>query len=268
MTGQKTTIRRVDRVYRGKPTHHYEDLDRARVPGVTNLIGDGFPKPALINWAGNATADYAVNNWDSLSEKGPADRVKELRGARFADRDKAARRGTEIHKLGEQLVRGEEVTVPDELAGHVEAYVRWLDTFAPDPVLIEAVVYSERFRYAGTLDLVADLPCLLPDCPNDRDRWLLDLKSNRSGVYGETALQLAAYRYADFYVDHDGLAQRMPDVAHCGVVWVRGDGADLVPVEATEATFMDFRYVARVARLAGRINNNVGEALTIEGAVA
>lgn len=259
-------VRRVDRTYRGKPTHHYVDTDGRRVPGVTTLLDQGMPKPALIHWAANATADYAVDHWDELSDLGPAARVKKLRSARFEDRDAAARRGTEVHQLGERLVRGEPVHVPDELAGHVDSYVSWLDRFAPDPVLVEATVFHTRFRYAGTLDLVADMACPMPGC-SGTCRWLLDLKTTRSGVYGEAALQLAAYAHAEGYVDADGQAQPMPHVDHCGVVWIRADGADLVPVRADDDVFLDFRYVTRVARAAEEMPGYVGEAVTVEEAV-
>lgn len=251
-------IRRVDRTYRGKPTHHYVDANGLRITGVTTILDKGMPKPALINWAGNATADYAVDHWDALSELGPAARVKKLRGARYEDRDAAARRGTEVHRLAESLVRGIEVEVPAELAGHVESYVRFLDEWDVQPVLVEATVYHLGYGYAGTLDLVADLA--------DGRRWLLDAKTTRSGVYGETALQLAAYRYAQAYVGPDGTGLPMPEVDATGVVWVRGDGYDLVPVRADEDVLVEFRHVARVARVAADCPGYVGEPITVPAA--
>ena len=48
---------RIDRISFGKPTHHYEDANGKRIPGVTTILNDGLPKPALINWAANATAE-------------------------------------------------------------------------------------------------------------------------------------------------------------------------------------------------------------------
>lgn len=237
----------------GKPTHWYVDATGAKIPGVTTILGDGLPKPALIHWAANVTAEYAVNNWDDLEGMKVADRLKILKGARYAEKDAAAKRGTEVHTLAERLVQGHEVTVPDELAGHVESYLRFLDDWNPTPVLVEATVYSRPYGYAGTLDLVADL------C--DGRRWLLDVKTTRSGVYGENALQLAAYRYADRYLDADGHPQDMPDVDVCGVIWVRADGYDLVPVQADHAALTAFRHVAVVARASKTLPDLVGEAI-------
>lgn len=240
--------RRIDKVAFGKPTHYYEDANGKRIPGVTTILNEGMPKPALINWAANATADYAVNNWDHLADMGVADRLKVLKKARYEDRDAAAKRGTEVHDLAEHLLKGEEVSVPDELRGHVESYVRFLDDWQPEPVIVEKTVINYKHGYAGTLDMVVDLP--------DGRRVLADIKTTRSGIYGETALQLAAYRYAEVYLN-DGSEVTMPTVDDTWGIWVRGDGYDVVPLVADANTFDDFRRVAAVARTAQRIKSYV-----------
>ena len=239
--------RRVDTMRFGKPSHHYEDANGVRIPGVTTILGNGMPKPALINWAANTTAEYAVNNWDHLTDMGPADRLKVLKGARYEDRDAAAARGTEVHNLGEQLMHGAEVKVPDELRGHVESYVRFLDDYEPQPILVEKAVVNYTYGYAGTLDMVVALP--------DGRRVLADIKTNRSGIYGDTALQLAAYRYAEVYIDGDEIP--MPEVDDTWAIWVRADGYQVVPLRADRNTFDDFRRVAAVARVAERLKSYV-----------
>jgi hypothetical protein len=248
MTQYRAPIRRVN-AGRG---HRYVDANGAKVPGVTTFIGDGVPKPALVNWAANATADAALNRWDDLAKLPPAARLKELQGARYADRDAAANRGTAVHSLAERLIKGEQVEVPDELAGHVEAYVRFLNEFEPAPVLVEAVVMSHKHGYAGTFDLMADIAGV---------RWLLDIKTSRSGIFGETALQLAAYRYADTYVTASGTEKPMPPVERCGAIHVRADGYDLRPVEAGPEQHRAFLYVQQVARWAENSRDLVGEAV-------
>jgi hypothetical protein len=253
----------IRRVARGR-NHWYEDTDTGnRVPGVTKLVGDGLPKPALINWAASATAEAAVDQWDRLTQLAPSARLKELQGARYAVRDAAANRGTQVHRLAEQLVHGDRVAVPEEIAGHVAAYVRFLDEWDVRPVLVEATVYSETHGYCGTLDLVADL--LDPDDPEpdpekrSRLRWLLDLKTNRSGIFGEVALQLAAYRHAEVWVDGEGTEYEMPEVDMVGAVHVRADGYDLIPVEAGPAQHRAFLYVAQVAGFQANSRDLVGE---------
>lgn len=248
MTQYKAPIRRIDRG-RG---HSYVDANGTKVPGVTTFIGDGVPKPALVNWAANATADAALDRWDELTAMKPAARLDALKKARYADRDAAANRGTAVHGLAEKLVAGEQVPVPDELAGHVESYVRFLDEFDVQPFLIEAVVMSHRHGYAGTLDLVADIA---------GERWLLDIKTSRSGIFGETALQLAAYRYADTYVSKSGTEIAMVPVDRTGAVHVRADGYDLRPVEAGPEQHRAFLYVQQVARWSASSRDLVGDAV-------
>jgi hypothetical protein len=248
----------VRRVNRGKG-HSYVDANGAKVPGVTTIMGNGVPKPALINWAANTTAGYAIDHWDELSEMAPSVRLAKLKEARYADRDAAANRGTAVHTLAEKLVLGKEVDVPDELAGHVESYVRFLDEWDVQPVLTEFVVVSHRHGYAGTGDLIADL--VDPTRPGERVRWLLDVKTSRSGVYGETALQLAGYRYADFYLNAAGDEEALPVVQRTGVIHVRADGYDLVPVEAGPDQFRALLYVQQVANFCAESRDLVGDAL-------
>lgn len=233
-------IRRVDRTYRGRPTHHYVDEHGERIDGVTTILKDGKPSPALIGWGIRSVAEYAVNHWDDLAGLPVADRIKTLKGSPYAERDEAARRGTEVHAIAERIGRGEEVDVPDELAGHVESAVRFYDEWQPRILLAEVVVYNMEHRYAGTLDFIAEFP--------DGRVGLCDFKTSK-GVYADTALQLAAYRNASHYLDDDGEPQPMPAVDWCGVVHVRADGYDVYELRADEHVYRRFRYVQVVARM-------------------
>lgn len=248
-------VRRVDRTYRGRPSHHYEDADGRRVPGVTTILSDGWPKPALVGWGIKSVAEYALDHWDELGDMAASARLATLKGSPYAERDAAARRGTEVHNLAEQLVHGQEVDVPPELAGHVESYVRFLDDYAVEPILVERTVVNYTVGYAGTLDLVANLAGI--------GVALCDVKTNRSGVYGETGMQLAAYRYAEVYLDDDGTEVPMPEVDDpCYVIHVRADDYDLVPVRADDYVFNRFRHVGVVARASAESKEWVGAPLT------
>jgi hypothetical protein len=173
-----------------------------------------------------------------------------MRGGRYASRDAAAGRGRQVHKLAERLITGERVAIPDGLDGYVESYVRFLNEFDVRAVLVEAVIVSHTHRYCGTLDLIADL--LDPDDPEPdpalraRVRWLLDLKTTRSGIFGETALQIAGYRHADAIVEDDGTETPMFDVDRAGAVWIRPNGYDLVPVQAEQEQHRLFLYAQQI----------------------
>lgn len=224
-------------------THYYVDAEGRRVPGVTTILGEGVPKPALINWSAKATAEATVDNWAQLEAMSASKRLDWMLKARYLERDAAANKGTEVHKFGERLVKGEEVHVPDELAAYCEAYARFLDSFKVVPLYVEFSVANLTVGYAGTGDLIADV-----DIPNmGAQRLLLDLKTNKSGIFGETALQLAAYRYAEVLIEDNERDLPMPEVDACAAVHVTPNGAHLIPVTADEQVFLMFRYAAKVA---------------------
>ena len=235
--------------------HHYKDAHGHRIPGVTTILGDGMPKPALINWAANATAEWAVDNFDQLTEMTPAVRLKTLQGARYETSDKAKHKGTVVHGYAERLVKGEKVAgIPDELRGHVEAYVRFIDKFEVDPILVETSVVNYRIGYAGTLDLVAELT----DPTGERRRLLLDAKTNEKGIFGETALQLAAYRYAEFYLDGSGAEHPMIDVDGCGAILISSTDAQLIPTASGPDEFKAFRIVYAMRDIVNSSRDLVG----------
>ena len=241
------------RVNRGRG--HTYILDGEPVDGVTTILDKGVPKPALVGWAANVTADYATDHWEELAELRPSERNAILRKSRWDEKDKAARRGTEVHDYALRLAAGEEVEPPEELIGHVDAYLHFTIDWQPRELLTEAVVFNRTHRYMGTLDLIAQLA--------DGQVWLLDWKTGGKGIDREAALQLAAYRNAEFVLADDGSEIPMPKVDRAGCVWLRADGYDLIPVETDAAAFRTFLYAQQVARfIDGPAELVIGEALT------
>lgn len=237
--------------------HRYVDANGRKVPGVTTILSNGVPKPALVKWAADVTIAHAVDHWAELGNLSVSERIKRLEKARFADRDAAAHRGTQVHTLAERLVAGREVDVPEDLVGHVESYVRFLDDFHVSPRLTEYVVMSHRYGYAGTADLMADLRT--SPGGSATETWLLDIKTGRSGVFGDMALQLAAYRYADVYIGADGQERAVPPVQRAGVVHVRADGYELVPLVAEQRQHRTFLYAQQVAQFVDEARDLVCE---------
>lgn len=176
---------------RNHGTSHSYLLDGYRAPGVTSVIGL-LDKPALVGWAAKTTAAFAVENWDTLAKLPITDRLTRLEKARFGQNRTAIIRGHRLHAMGEALAKGETVDVPAEHRDAVEAYARFLDDWQLETVATEIPCAHGEYRYAGTLDLIAESPKL--------GRVLLDLKTGK-GVYSETALQLAAYRNADLWLE-------------------------------------------------------------------
>lgn len=249
-------IRKEGRTRFGKPTHWYEDGRGNKIPGVTTIIDQGVPKPALVGWGIKSVAEFALDHWTELGQLTPSVRLAELKGSPYAIKDEAANRGTEVHALAEQLLKGEEVSVPPVLAGHVKAYVAFLNDWEPEVILAESSVVNFAVGYAGTLDKIVRIPGGCPVCSGDDCVWLADTKTGK-GVYGDVALQLAAYRYAESYVGTAGGLLPMPDVDHCGVVHVREDGYRFLPVRADRDVFQEFRHAARVARWSSELSKTV-----------
>jgi hypothetical protein len=231
--------------------HAYYLGDR-KLDGVTTLISGGLPKPALVKWASNTAADLACDEWDALAELPLSERRKRIAGAPDAKRNSAAVKGTRIHALADPIARGKEVTVPEELAGHVDSCVRFLDEWDVQTQWSESPVYHEKYLYAGTLDLIATIA---------GETWLLDWKTSASGAYGDTAFQLAAYRYATHMIDLDGDVISMPQVDRCGVIWLRADGYDLYPYDTDQSVWRQFLYIQQVAKAAAESRDYKGDAI-------
>jgi hypothetical protein len=275
------------RVNRGRG-HSYL-LDGEKPDGVTWVLSNGFPKPALVGWAAKVIAEFVANRvqlsaddtWDAgrlirdlraIAAENPRDAWADgppgplsiaeiLKGLHWRDRDIAANRGTEVHKLAERLARGEEVDVPEELVGHVDSYLKFRKDWDPTDELVEVVIGSRKHRYMGTADMFANLDTL--------GYCLVDTKTGRSGIFGETALQLAGYRYGEFYLDANGDEQPMPEFDAVVGLWLRADGYDLLPIEAGPAEWRTFLYVQQVARFQDQRSKEViGRALPVPQAVA
>lgn len=227
-------------------SHRYK-LDGQWCPGVTTLIKSGLPAPALMYWSARSVAEYVADNPDeikSLRRMGRGPMVQALKEVPWEKRDTAAIKGTDVHALAERLVAGVEVEVPDELADYVDACVDFLDTWQPTPLIVERPVAHRAHWWAGTPDLFASLP--------DGRVILYDYKTAASGIWPETAFQLAAYSHAEFYAAEDGIEQPIPAVDLCAAVWLRPDGYDVIPVKADDDVYKEFRHVAFVAQAAAR----------------
>jgi hypothetical protein len=210
---------------------------------VTTIIGGGVPKPALINWAKKFTAEYAVEHFEAfktLIADDPDGAVEWLKGAAYRDRDRKADLGTLVHAATEAHVLGKPMPQwPPVAKPRMDAFVRFLSDYEPEYVATEASVYNRTERYAGTLDAIADVRGA---------RYLIDTKTGK-GVYPESALQMAAYRYAEFIGLPDGDERDMYPVDACAVLHLSDEGEyELVQVRADTEVFKAFLYVREVFR--------------------
>lgn len=238
-----------------KDGHRYE-LDGEETPGVTTLLNGGIPKPALTVWASGLVAKYVKTmptyEFEQLRGGDPGVE-KKLRLLPYTTAKKAAAKGTDVHRYAERLIKGWEVQVPWHLEGYVLSCVDFMNAWRPAPVLVEAVVGSRTHGYCGTVDLIADLP--------DGRRALLDYKTSGSGIYPETALQLAAYRWADFVIDKTGAEFPLAELGiNCAyAIWVKEDGYEVRPLNTSRAVFDVFLSAAVTARATKIMKSWVGK---------
>lgn len=108
---------------------------------------------------------------------------------------KAGKEGTQVHEAAERLIRGEEVSWMDDYGNARYSQLVWemilrfydfWETYNPKPLFVEEFVYSDKYKYAGTVDLVVEI---------NKETWLLDLKTSNILSKGYD-LQLAAYAEA------------------------------------------------------------------------
>jgi hypothetical protein len=234
---------------------HSYYIDGEKVVGVTTALGNGYPKKALIDWAANTTAEYAIDRWDELAALPLSQRLAQMKRARWDVQKAASVRGTQVHEIAQRLAAGEEIDVPEPLIGHVDAYLAFAREWRPRELYVERPVFSRRYHYAGTPDLVAELA--------DGKTWLLDWKTAAKGVYLDNVLQLAALRFAEYLLDDDEHTEvPLPKIDATGIVWLRADGYDLVPVEAGEEAWRVFLYALKVGAYASDDSQNwIGDAL-------
>jgi len=141
-------------------------------PGVTTVLNI-LDKPALVKWANN------------LGLKG-------IDSYRF--RSERAEVGTLTHHLVMCYFTGETPDTDDYSAKQIREagqamvlFHKWVDTYKPEPILVEKSLISRRYGYGGTLDLYAKLHMY-----EQEFKELIDFKTS-PGFYPSHFAQLAAY---------------------------------------------------------------------------
>lgn len=234
------------------PASHRYKLDGEWVQGVTTILGGAMPKPALPKWSAKAVAEYVAQNREAvehLYHMGETPMVNALKEVPWQQRDEAGRRGTEVHDLAERYLKGEAIEVPDAITGHVESCVKFIEDWKLQPVLIEQTIGSREHQYAGKLDIIADSA--------HAPRAIFDWKTAKSGIYGETAMQLVAYAMAEFYGE-DGDEKPMADlgIKESWGVHIRADGYDAYPLAYGPDIYAEFVTLLTASRINKRVAGN------------
>lgn len=149
----------------------YERKENLYYPSVTSIL-QYMPKNRFFE------------QW--LKETGP-----------YADfiMQRAAREGTQVHNAIEKLVEGETIEWMDSYGQALydqkvwEMILKFVDfwnTYKPTLLKVEEFVYSDKYHYAGAVDLVVEV---------DKEVYMIDIKTSNH-IHKSYDLQLAAYKQA------------------------------------------------------------------------
>jgi hypothetical protein len=236
------TTPKIETVSRGGSRFYLNPLDPTeRVPGVTSVL-NMLPKPFLRYWAGKVVAETAVDNAGTVVQmmlsgerQGAIDFLK-----RAPDRQTGAASdvGTDVHDLLELLAAGQSIgAVHPDLKPYVDGWHRFNDEYQPEYLFIEETVWSRTHGYAGSFDAIVKI---------GDETVILDNKTTRSGVHDEVALQMTAYRKADFILRPDGTEVPLPEITGAAVLHLRPEATQLVPVATNDAIFEAFKALLAV----------------------
>lgn len=191
-------------------------------PSVTTILRV-VDKPGIAYWAAREVARHAVDNLEVLAPMAASDpdgAVDWLKGAPWRQRDTKADTGTSVHAVIERFLRGETIP-PEEQTPYFKAAVRFITDYQLEPVMNEAVVYSHRDKYAGTLDAIFRYK---------NDHFVCDWKTRQGKKASETSayetelMQIAAYAWAEGILHSTGATEKMPLVGGASVVMLCEDG--------------------------------------------
>lgn len=242
-----------DRTSTKTGSYYVEPVTGEKMVSVTTIISGGIPKPALVRWAAKAVAEYAVDHKDKWLDLDGDEAIDLLKGSPYRQRDKAAALGSTIHDHVEAHVLGRPMPEPPlPVRPYLLQFRAWIEAFTPTFEASEMTVWSPTYGYAGTLDMICTIP--------GYGRGLVDVKTGK-GVYGEVALQLAAYRYADYVRTPDGQQHPLPDVDWCGVLHLSATGYQLLPIVADKAQFEAFLQAKAVREWVNASHGLVGAPL-------
>lgn len=179
-----------EQIVYGKPlvfddNQHAYSWDGKFVPGVTSILAV-VAKPALIQWAAGMASDYWLEQIKTRHDYPLI--CKEAKTAHRRKAKAAADIGNEIHKYAEchfKRLPAPELTTPEAKRG-AQAFHDWLGSHKIKIKASERRIFSKKFFYAGTCDLVAEI---------DGELCVGDLKTS-TGIWPEMLLQTAAYQGA------------------------------------------------------------------------
>ncbi|MFJ4847593.1 hypothetical protein [Streptomyces sp. NPDC088733] len=246
---------------------------------VTTILSQGFPKPQLVFWAANLTAQDAFATLPKLVHASlrPADKEAAydwLRKGHIRKKDERAEVGGAVHDVIEAHVLGQPIPASflsdEEIAPFIEHFLRFVTDWEIEFEASEMTVGNFADGWAGKLDYLfrSRLIAQLLEVP-PRTLFIGDTKTggelDEKGVYPEAGAQMSAYRRAEVAWLRDGTQIPMPKVHDIGIVLhLRPEGYRPMPLKCGDDVYEVFRHVQAVAEFQRELSKSVvGEALTL-----
>lgn len=246
-----------------------------------STISKALAKPFLIPWAAKMAGECAVKEWDYLATIKPADRIHRIKSASARNNARASAKGNQVHAIIEDWIRlgqpeeydisqcprdadlikwnegGELLITKNELVSYFEGFKLWVAKFDVRFIHSETTVWNKKEKYAGTLDIIAELPhFVLPGEEEPGCIAIIDAKSG-SGIYPEVGLQLAAYARAEFYLDENGEEIPLPPVEAAFALHVQPGVSHMIPVKIEDDVYNSFLYIREAFRFSEVISKTV-----------
>lgn len=164
----------------------YAKQERLATMAVAGDMFEELSKPLVIS-TGMTRETYLALLESRLGKQKAGQREMQLAGEI----------GTQAHEMVEWHVRkllglkvGPQPKISEKAMWAFMAFEDWARSVDFLPLRSEQVVFSHKYRYAGTMDLLAWIAN-----GKSRELALIDIKTS-SGIWPEMKLQLAAYRWA------------------------------------------------------------------------
>jgi hypothetical protein len=232
--------------------HRYYFNGNGPVPGATSVL-EILDKPALATWKAQQAVRAVIEHYEQWQSFSP-DEIQKLALAEVRKtRDTSASMGTAVHHLADMALRppGSDPKgwkIDESTQPYLDAYTAFVERYSASSfVSSEKMVWSLN-GYGGTYDLLMMIPSectcdpavtkVCKDAEHGKQQlWLIDIKTGK-GLYPEFALQLAAYRWADYIIlPNNPQTYDMPNVERTGILHLRPElypmGYSLIDVPTT-----------------------------------
>lgn len=136
-----------------------------------------------------------------------------------AIKNDAAGRGSKVHNAIESIFKGEEVRIDSkfknpqteqeeeltlEEVDSILSFLAWFEEEKPEVICYEINVFSDKYNYAGTIDLV---------CRIKGELWVIDFKTSQH-IWPSHKIQVSSYGKIIEEGEHDIPAIPTPDVLY------------------------------------------------------